>query len=114
MKSKKLPDTVSAYIQAMHDIMECDQQMKTDILENQLFSQDIYWKLFEGKAMLNYVDNDGDPALTPEQFKEVGLSAMKIAMEGSLQKMVNLGLLEEHEDGFKITQKGKDTFENNI
>lgn len=105
-----LPETVTAYIAAMHDIMSDDKQMKAEILENEMIDQKVYWSMFETVAMSNYVNNEGDPALTPEQFKEVMINTVKATMESSIEKMKDLGLIEEEEGGLKITEKGIDAF----
>jgi len=106
MKENNLPETVAAYLAAMNDIMSSDKQMKSEILDNDLIDKKMYWQLFETAAMNNYVNNEGDPSLTANQFKEVMITCMNISMEGRLQKMVSDGLIEEGDGGFKITDDG--------
>ena len=106
MKENNLPETVAAYLAAMNDIMSSDKQMKSEILDNDLIDKKMYWQLFETAAMNNYVNNEGDPSLTANQFKEVMITCMNISMEGRLQKMVGDGLIKEGSGGFKITDEG--------
>ncbi len=110
MKRTNIPETVAAYLAAMNDIMNEDKQMKSEILENKLIDQKVYWSLFESAAMNNYAVNDGDPSLTPNQFKEVMVKCMKVSMEKSLMTMKEDGLIEETDGGFKITEKGKKAY----
>lgn len=100
-----LPEIVAGYLAAMHDIMQDDPEMRKDILENDYVDQKVYWNLFETMAMENYANNDGDPALTPEQFKTCMIEAMKADIEKTMQELVKKGLVEETDEGFKATEE---------
>ena len=104
-----LPEEVVDYIAIMHNILNEDEEVYTSIFGHEFVDEDTFWNLFETKSMLNWTET-GDPALTPDQFKEVQLQTVKLAMEVSFDKLKELGLVEESEEGFKITPEGIEAF----
>jgi hypothetical protein len=100
-----IPEHVVHYIVSMKEIITQDKQANKDIFENEFIDNDVWWSIFETKVMINYANN-GNPAITPEQFKEVHIEAMKISIEETLQSLVDKGLAKETPDGFKSTQDG--------
>jgi len=102
---EQLPEEVADYIAIMHKILTEDEEAYNDVFGSEYVDPKTFWQLFENQSMINWAQN-GDPVLTPEQFKEVQLSTVKLSMEESFDKLVSLGLVEETEEGFKITEEG--------
>jgi len=101
MKKKnknQLPDIVAGYIAAMQDMIEEDPEMKKTIFKDGALNKKTYWNVFETVAMKNYIEN-GNPVLSPEQFKEVFFTSLKIEMEKSINDLKKKGILEENENG---------------
>ena len=112
-KNSNLPEDVELYIETMKSLIHNDEEAYNDVFgKSEWTDEDIFWELFEAKVMINWSES-GEPALTPEQFKAVHFETVKISMEQSLQKLVNMGLIEQTDDGFMATQKGANVFNQN-
>jgi len=105
MKKNNIPDEVAGYIAAMHSILTEDEEAKKDIFGNEYVDPKTFWQLFESQSMINW-SKTGDPVLNADQFKDVQLSTIKLGLEESFKKLTSMGLIEEHEDGFKVTDEG--------
>lgn len=109
MSKNKLPQEVIDYIAIMHKILNEDAQTKNDIFGNEYVDEKTFWQLFENQSMINWAKN-GDPVLTPEEFKDVQMKTVKLGLEESFAKLVELGLVSESEEGFQITDEGIEAY----
>lgn len=110
LTNSNLPEKVKLYIETMKSLIYNDKESYNDVFgKSEWTDEEIFWELFESKAMMNWSESE-DPALSPEQFKSVHFETVKIAIEQSMQKLVNMGLVEQTEEGFTATEKGVKTF----
>ncbi len=110
--NSNLPEEVKLYIDTMKSLIYNDVESYNDMFKDkEWIDEDIYWSLFEAKVMMNYTNSDeNDPALSPEQFKSIHIETAKITVEQSLQTLVNMGLIEQTDNGFVATEKGAQNF----
>ena len=111
----EIPDEVVHYIVSMQDIIKNDEESKKDLFGHDFIDESVWWKLFEAKAIVNYATRS-NPAVTPDQFKEIHAETMKACIEDTMQDLVKQGLAIETDEGFKLApgvKVAKNTADNN-
>ena len=99
-------EEVGAYVAAMQGIFDMDPTLKEGLFTGEYFDEPMFWELFEHCATGNFIES-GDPALTPEQFKDVSLTVTRKGIGSALEGLKEAELIIEESDGsFYLTEKG--------